>query len=89
MARDNDFRIPRRILRRMPATVTVRRPPYARAIGAAAIAALACGAIAIGVIGIGRLAVGSLLVGRTRFKRVDIDELRVRRLIAPTNSKLH
>jgi hypothetical protein len=46
------------------------------AVGATAVGALAIGALAVGVLGIGRLAVGS-----GRFKRLEIDELVVGRLI--------
>ena len=50
------------------------------AIGAQAIGALAIGAIAFGALAIGALAIGSLAVGRTRIRRIEVDDLVVRRL---------
>lgn len=58
-------------------------PSASRAFGALAIAALAFGALAIGAVAIGSVAIGRLKTGRAQFKRMDIDELRVRRLILP------
>ena len=50
------------------------------AIGAQAIGALAIGAIAFGALAIGALAIGSLAIGRTRIRRIEVDDLVVRRL---------
>ena len=48
---------------------------FGHALGAAAIGAAALGAVAIGALAVGRLA-----VGQARIRRVEIDELVVRRL---------
>lgn len=48
--------------------------------GAGALGALAVGAVAVGAFAIGALAIGTLVVGRARFRRVEIDQLVVRRL---------
>lgn len=51
-----------------------------RATGAALGALVAIGAGAIGAMAIGALAIGRLYVGTARFKRLEIDELVVRKL---------
>jgi len=51
-----------------------------RASGAAAAALAAIGASAIGALAIGALAIGKLYVGAARFKRLEIDELIVKKL---------
>jgi hypothetical protein len=55
--------------------VAVRR----LALGAVALGAFAVGALAIGALAIGSLAVGRLAVGRARFRRLEVDDLVVRR----------
>jgi hypothetical protein len=50
------------------------------ALGAASAGAIAIGALAIGRIAIGRLAMGRLAMGSGRVRRLEIDELVVRRL---------
>jgi hypothetical protein len=52
-------------------------PAVARAGGGAT----ALGAVAIGALAVGALAIGRLVVGSGRFKRLEIDELVVGRLI--------
>lgn len=52
------------------------------AIIATAIGAVAVGAFAIGALAVGRLAIGRLTVGSGRFKFLEIDDLRVKRLHA-------
>jgi hypothetical protein len=52
----------------------------ASAVGAQAIGTLVIGAIAIGALAIGALAIGRLVIGQTRIRRVEIDDLVVRRL---------
>jgi len=64
----------RRLLRRLPAS---RRTNVA---ATAATGALALGAFALGAIAVGTLAIGRMAVGRARFKRLEIDDLRVRSL---------
>jgi len=64
----------RRLLRRLP---TSRRTNVD---AAAATGALALGAFALGAIAVGTLAIGRMAVGRARFKRLEIDDLRVRSL---------
>jgi hypothetical protein len=59
----------------------VRHPGLrSKNIGAKAIGALAVGAVAIGAFAIGALAIGRLVVGRARIRRIEIDDLVVRRL---------
>jgi hypothetical protein len=78
-------REPARSSGRLQKTLT---PPTARiagalgwgAVGGIAIGSLALGAIAVGAFAIGRLSVGGLSVRRARFRRVEIDDLVVRRL---------
>lgn len=48
--------------------------------GAKAMGALAVGAVAIGALAIGVLAIGRLVVGRARIRRIEVDDLVVRRL---------
>ena len=50
------------------------------AVSAAAVGALAAGVLALGAIAIGRLVIGAVSISRARFKRVEIDDLVVRRL---------
>jgi catechol 2,3-dioxygenase-like lactoylglutathione lyase family enzyme len=47
-------------------------------VSAGATGALALGAFALGAIAVGTLAIGRMAVGRARFKRLEIDDLRVR-----------
>jgi len=61
------------------ATERYRRVRSAPA-GSRVLGALALGAIAVGALAIGALAIGRLSVGRARFRRVEIDELVVRKL---------
>lgn len=51
-----------------------------RLTGAAAMVALATGAMALGALAIGALFIGRLVVGDARFRRLEIDELVVKRL---------
>jgi len=46
----------------------------------AALTAVAMGALAVGTLAIGYLAIGGLAVRNARFKRLEIDELVVRRI---------
>lgn len=55
-------------------------PGSPQALTAAALAATALGAMAIGALAIGALAIGRLAVGSARFRRLEIDDLVVRRL---------
>jgi hypothetical protein len=50
------------------------------AVGAVAVGAVAVGALAIGALAIGSLAIGRLVIGRARFRRLEIDELVIRRV---------
>jgi hypothetical protein len=50
------------------------------AVAANLLGALAVGAFAVGALAIGSLAVGRLAVGKAVFKKVEIDDLTVRRL---------
>ena len=50
------------------------------ALAGQAVGAVAIGAAALGAIAVGALAVGRLAVGQARIRRVEIDELVVRRL---------
>jgi hypothetical protein len=52
----------------------------AMAVGASAIGAIAVGAVAFGAIAIGALVIRRLAGNHSHFKRLDIDELTVRRL---------
>jgi len=63
------------------ATPAHDRPPTTgtRAVGSLAVGALALGALAFGALAIGALAIGRLVIGRARFRRLEIDELVVRR----------
>ena len=54
----------------------------AAAVGALSVGALALGALAIGALAIRKLAVGRVAVGRAKFKFLEIDDLRVKRLSA-------
>jgi catechol 2,3-dioxygenase-like lactoylglutathione lyase family enzyme len=65
----------RRLLRRLP---TSRLRPSV--VSTAATGAVALGAFALGAIAVGTLAIGRMAVGRARFKRLEIDDLRVRSL---------
>ena len=56
----------------------------AGAVGTLALGSFALGAIAVGAIAIGALAIGRLSVGKARFKRIEIDELTVRKLRVET-----
>jgi catechol 2,3-dioxygenase-like lactoylglutathione lyase family enzyme len=67
----------RGLLRRLP---TSRLRP--NVVTAAATGALALGAFAIGAIAVGTLAIGRLAVRHARIGRLDIDELRVRKVSA-------
>jgi hypothetical protein len=52
----------------------------ASAVGATVIWGVAIGSIAIGALAIGALAIGGLAIGRARFRRLEIDDLVVRKL---------
>jgi hypothetical protein len=54
--------------------------PQRSAISAGAVGALALGATALGALMIGRLVIGALAVSKAKFKRVEIDDLIVKRL---------
>ena len=59
-----------------------QRSPWVRtAIALAAVGATALGAVAIGAVAVGALAIGRLVVGSGRFRRLEIDELVIGRLI--------
>ena len=59
----------------------VRHPRHqSERTGAKAIGALAVGAVAFGALAIGALAIKRLVVDRARIRRIDIDDLVVRRL---------
>lgn len=59
----------------------VQLPPTPRnSLAAGAVGALALGATALGAIMIGRLVIGALSVSKAKFKRVEIDDLVVKRL---------
>lgn len=60
-------------------STTGTRSVRSMAVGALALGALTFGALAIGALAIGRLAVGRLVMGRGRIRRLEIDELVVRR----------
>lgn len=47
---------------------------------ALALGAMACGALAVGALAVGKLAIGRLIVRRSKFAKVEIGDLIVRRL---------
>lgn len=49
-----------------------------------AVGAFMVGALAVGALAVGTLAIGNLVVGRARFRRVDVDELVVGRIVRKT-----
>ena len=49
-------------------------------VSATAVGAVAAAVLALGAIAVGRLVIGALSVSRARFKRVEIDDLVVKRL---------
>ena len=55
------------------------RRPAAIALPALAVAALAIGAFAIGALAIGSLAIGRFAMGKGKIRKLEIDELTVRR----------
>jgi hypothetical protein len=60
--------------------IVSKTPLPASAWIAAAVGLTAVGALAIGAVSLGALAIGSLAVGKARFRRLQIDDLVVRRL---------
>lgn len=54
------------------------------ALGSFALGAVAIGAFAIGIVAIGRLRIGAADAGRLRIGRLEIDELLVRKALAPS-----
>jgi len=71
----------------MPRNVTVQSnaAPIANLL-AFALGAAAVGALAIGALAIGRVAIDGIAIKRTRFGKVEIDELTVRKLHVVENS---
>ena len=63
----------------MPLRGSIIHATGATATVAVALGAFALGAVAVGALAIGSLAIGRLGVGRARFKRLEIDELVIRR----------
>lgn len=63
-----------------PVRIRLPAAPSRNALGAGAIGALALGATALGAIMIGRIMIGALNISRAKFKRVEIDDLVVKRL---------
>ena len=79
---DSDPTVPMEVEAPM-ATLEAAPPPAPRPVtnpAAVAIGATALGALAIGALAIGTLAVGRLAIGRGRIKKLEIDDLTVRRL---------
>lgn len=66
---------PAKTTRAVPAAAT-----GAHAVGTAALGSILIGAAAVGALAIGALSIGRLFVGRARIRRLDIDELVVRRI---------
>lgn len=74
---DDQLKIPSR----SESSGKVRYPSLrSRSIGAKAIGTLAVGAFAVGALAIGALAIGRLAVGRARIRRIEVDDLVVRRI---------
>ncbi len=69
------------------ATVTGGSVKGGHLAGLSALLTLATGAAALGFMAIGALAIGRLVVGEARFKRLEIDELVVRKLTLLDNDK--
>ncbi|WP_197893946.1 hypothetical protein [Variovorax sp. RA8] len=67
--------MPSKSARALPAAAT-----GAHAIGTSALGSTLIGAAALGALAIGALSIGRLFVGRARIRRLDIDELVVRRI---------
>jgi hypothetical protein len=60
-----------------------RRSASAESLLLLGVAATTLGALAVGAMAVGALAIGRLAVGGARFKRLEIDELVVRKLGKP------
>jgi hypothetical protein len=74
----SDLIMTRKIDRRASDLVPLSARAFA--IGAQAIGALAAGALAIGAVALGAVAIGRLAIGHSKIKRIEIDELVVKRL---------
>jgi hypothetical protein len=57
------------------------RPRADLPVPAQAVLAAALGAVAIGALALGAVAIGRLVVGSARFRRLEVDELVVRKLM--------